>query len=272
MSGPLPISFLSDYGYEDDFAGVCRGVIQKIAPGAVVIDITHGMPRHEIRPAALVLRNALPFMPMGVHLAVVDPGVGGKRRPVALRCADGRALVGPDNGLLWPAVERFGGVELAVDLESSPFRLDPVSATFHGRDVFAPVAAHLALGEPLADVGTSFAPLEVMRLDLPAPAIRPGEVVAHALYLDTFGNVQLNVNHDQMAAAGFERGDTLVIDVGGRGHRAIFARTFSDAAAGELLVHEDSYAAIAIAINRGSAADRLGISLDAPLRLLEGSG
>jgi S-adenosyl-L-methionine hydrolase (adenosine-forming) len=267
---PLPISFLSDYGYADDFVGVCHGVIAAIAPEAVVIDITHGLPRHEIRPAALVLRNTLPFMPAGVHLAVVDPGVGGARRPLALRCADGRLLVGPDNGLLWLAAERFGGVELAVDLGSSPFRLEPVSVTFHGRDVFAPVAARLALGTSPADVGERVPSEGLVRITLPAPAIGDGRIAAHAVYVDRFGNVQLNVDREQMAAAGFEPGDRLTIQAGGGRHEAAYARSFSDVPAAELLVYEDSYATIAIAVNRGSAADRLGIELDAPLDLLRG--
>ena len=142
----LPITFLSDYGHEDEFVGVCHGVIQRIAPGAVVIDIAHALPPHDTRTAALVLRNTLPYMPQGVHLAVVDPGVGTERRAVALQARDGRLFVGPDNGLLSLAFERRGGVESAVDLSESSYRLEPVSATFHGRDLFAPVAARLALG------------------------------------------------------------------------------------------------------------------------------
>jgi S-adenosyl-L-methionine hydrolase (adenosine-forming) len=156
-----PITFLSDYGYEDDFAGVCHGVIARIAADARVIDLTHGIPRHNVRAGALVLRNALPYMPAGVHLAVVDPEVGAERRAVALRCpgpagepGDGeRLLVGPDNGVLSLAAERFGGAVEAVEIGRSPWRLEPVAATFHGRDIFAPVAAHLATGRPLAEAG-----------------------------------------------------------------------------------------------------------------------
>jgi hypothetical protein len=267
MTVPLPITFLSDYGYEDDFAGVCRGVIARIAPGAIVIDITHGLPRHQIRPAALVLRNTLPFMPAGVHLAVVDPGVGGARRPLALLCADGRLLVGPDNGLLWPAAERFGGVEIALDLESSPFRLEAVSATFHGRDVFAPVAARLALGAAPADAGERVPPEELARLTLPAPEVDDGKVAAHVVYVDRFGNVQLNVDRRQMETAGLEPGERIVLGAGSDRHEAAYTRSFSDVPLGELLVYEDSYAYIAVAVNQGSASERLGIGLDAPLEL-----
>ena len=159
MAEALPISFLSDYGDEDEFAGVCRAVIRQIAPDAPIIDLTHGIGRQGIRHGALALANALPFCPPGIHLAVVDPGVGTDRRPVAVTTMEeGRFLVGPDNGLLWPAIERFGGAARAIDLAGSPFRLEPVSATFHGRDLFAPVAAHLALGARLDEAGAKFEP------------------------------------------------------------------------------------------------------------------
>src|SRR5207244_4090025 len=139
------VTFLSDYGYEDEFVGVCHGVIARICPDARVIDITHGIPRHDVRSAALVLRNTLPYMPPGVHLAVVDPEVGAERRAVAVRTAADagpeRLLVGPDNGLLALAADGMGGAVEAVDVGRSAWRLEPVSATFHGRDMFAPVAA-----------------------------------------------------------------------------------------------------------------------------------
>src|SRR3954463_13863747 len=145
------LTFLSDYGQLDEFVGICHGVIARLAPEVRIIDVSHGVPRHDIRAGALALRGALPYMPPGVHLAVVDPEVGGRRRAVALRCAEeDRLLVGPDNGLLMLAAERFGGVTEAVEISHSKWRLEPVSATFHGRDVFAPVAAQLAAGAELA--------------------------------------------------------------------------------------------------------------------------
>ena len=143
MAQPRPITFLSDYGLGDEFVGVVHGVIAEICPQAAVIDISHGVPRQDVQAGALMLARALPYMPAGVHLAVVDPEVGARRRAVALRCGD-RLLVGPDNGLLIPAAERFDGVSEAVEISASPWRLEPLSATFHGRDVFAPVVAHLA--------------------------------------------------------------------------------------------------------------------------------
>jgi hypothetical protein len=165
------ITFLSDYGLHDDFVGVCHGVIAMICPQARVIDITHGLPRQDVRAGAISLAGALPYTPQGVHLAVVDPDVGAQRRAVALRLADERVLVGPDNGLLWLAAEQSEGVVEAVDIARSPYRLEPVSATFHGRDIFAPVAARLAAGAPLAESGDPLDPTELVRLELPTSAM-----------------------------------------------------------------------------------------------------
>src|SRR5919199_3156705 len=149
-----PLTFLSDYGLADEFVGVVHAVIARICPDARVIDIGHGVARHDVAGGARILARALPYAAPGVHLAVVDPEVGGRRRALALRTKDeDRLLVGPDNGLLLPAAERFGGVAEAVDVSASPWRLEPVSATFHGRDVFAPVAARLAGGAALAEAG-----------------------------------------------------------------------------------------------------------------------
>ena len=192
MSTPL-ITFLSDYGLEDDFVGVCHAVIAGLCPQARVIDLVHWVPRGDVRAGALMLRGALPFIPVGVHLAVVDPGVGSVRRGVALRVADGRLLVGPDNGLLAPAAALAGGVVEAVDLGASPFALSPISATFHGRDLFAPVAARLAGGAALGDAGTPLDTGSLVALELPRARVVDGVLVAHVLHVDRFGNVQLDV-------------------------------------------------------------------------------
>jgi S-adenosylmethionine hydrolase len=263
----LPITFLSDYGHEDDFVGVCHGVIQSIVPGAVVIDIAHALPPHDTRTAALVLRNTMRYMPQGVHLAIVDPGVGTERRAVALRSADGRMFVGPDNGLLSLAFEQAGGVESAVDLSESQYRLEPFSATFHGRDLFAPVAAQLALGAPLDQVGTAFSPEELVRMELPAVAVSPGELSARALYVDRFGNIQLNATAADMRAADLEPGSRLRVGARGTPHEASYVRTFADAPWRALLVYVDSYEAITLAVNGGSAAAALSLRAGAPVTL-----
>src|SRR5436190_619942 len=236
-----PITFLSDYGHADEFAGVCRAVIARIAPGATVIDLTHGIARHAIDQGAAVLANALPFAPPGVHLAVVDPGVGSPRRALAIRVAeDDRVLVGPDNGLLWPAIERFGGAAEAVDVSLSPVRLEPISATFHGRDVFAPVTAHLARGTSLAEVGEAIFPDSLVALEGTAPSIEPGRVVAHAVAVDRYGNVVLDLSDRHLPDTGLRLGRSLTVEASGATRPAVFALTFADVPAGELLLYEDS--------------------------------
>jgi S-adenosyl-L-methionine hydrolase (adenosine-forming) len=253
----LPITFLSDYGQVDEYVGVCHGVIERIAPGATVIDLTHGVPAQDVRAGSLALRNALPYLPRGVHLAVVDPTVGTRRRPLAVRCNDGHQLVGPDNGLLWPAIERCGGIDVAVDISQSPYRLEPVSATFHGRDLFAPVAARLALQTPVENAGSQVSPEDIVRLEIPAPTLRPREIRAEVLAVDRFGNLQLNVDRELMRNTGFGQGDALSVQAGRKRRRAVFGRTFADAPLGEAVILEDSSGEIAVALNGGSAAEAL---------------
>jgi S-adenosylmethionine hydrolase len=261
------VTLLTDYGRDDDFVGVCHGVIRTIAPEVEIVDITHGVRRYAVRQGALVLRNTLPYMPVGVHVAVVDPQVGTERRALALRTVDGRILVGPDNGLLSLAWQRCGGIDLAVDVTRSPHRLEPVSATFHGRDIFAPVAAHLARGAELADAGDQLGEAELETVELPEPRSEDGTLVAHVLVVDRFGNAALNVGHDDMAGTGFTLGATIELDVAGERYLATYAQTFADVRPGELIVYEDAYRTLAVAINRGDAAGTLALRPDAEVRL-----
>jgi S-adenosylmethionine hydrolase len=261
------VTLLTDYGRDDDFVGVCHGVMRGIEPELRIIDITHGIRRYSVRQGALVLRNTLPYMPLGVHVAVVDPQVGTERRGLALRAGDGRILVGPDNGLLSLAWQRCGGVELVVDITRSPHRLEPVSATFHGRDIFAPVAAHLAAGAELADAGDPLDPASLTTVELPEPRQEADGLVAHALVVDRFGNAGLNIDHDGLAGTGITLGETIEIETGGERYLAKYAHTFADVTPGELLVYEDAYRTLAVAINRGDAASTLGIRPDAEVRL-----
>lgn len=261
------VTLLTDYGRDDDCAGVCHGVIRTIHPEAEIVDITHGIERYAVRQGAIVLRNTLPYMPPGVHMAVVDPQVGSERRALALRTGEGRLLVGPDNGLLSLAWERFGGVELAVDVTRSQHRLEPASATFHGRDLFAPVAAHLAAGAELADAGDPLEADELERVVLPEPRQEDGALVAHALVIDHFGNVSLNVDHEQLTGSSLTLGGEVELETGGERFLATYARTFVDVGAGELLIYEDAYRTLAVAINRGDAAATLRLSPDSGLRL-----
>ncbi|MGO8907215.1 MAG: S-adenosyl-l-methionine hydroxide adenosyltransferase family protein [Solirubrobacteraceae bacterium] len=261
------ISFLSDYGHRDEFVGVCHGVMARRCPTARVIDLTHAVPRHDVRTGALILRDALAFMPAGIHLAVVDPEVGAAgqhaRRAVALRAADeDRLLVGPDNGLLMLAAERLGGVLEAVDVGRSTERLEPVSATFHGRDIFAPVAAALAAGVPLAAVGEPMAIEDLRPLRLPQAHAADGALTAHVLRADHFGNLILDVPHALLSSVNIRLGETLTVHAAGSVHHARYASTFADVGPGELLLYEDAQRTAALAVNRGSAAERLGVSRD----------
>ncbi|HEY6760952.1 MAG TPA: SAM-dependent chlorinase/fluorinase [Baekduia sp.] len=261
-----PITFLSDYGLEDDFVGVCHAVIARIAPDARIIDLTHGLERHDVRTAAMVLRRSLPFCAPGVHLAVVDPGVGTARRAIALKTTEeDRILVGPDNGLLSLAAQRFGGIAEVVDVTRSPHRLEPVSATFHGRDLFAPVAAALAAGAELAAAGDPIDPDEIVRADMPLAFldVEAGELFAHAVSFDRFGNVMLDVEHAELTESGFRLGQGVEVN----GRAGVYATTFADVPAGELLLYEDAYRTLALAVNRGSARELLGLSRDDELRI-----
>jgi S-adenosylmethionine hydrolase len=225
-----------------------------------VIDLAHGIPRHGVLQGALTLARALPFAPSGVHLAVVDPDVGARRRAVALRTAEeDRLLVGPDNGLLLPAAERFGGIAEAVEISASPWRLEPVSATFHGRDVFAPVAARLAAGAPLAEAGDPLEPVELVPLALPVPRLEAGALVATVIGIDGFGNVSLLADREDLDRAGLRIGAQVGIDAGADEVFATYVRTFADVGTGERLVFEDSAGLAAIAVNTGDAARGLGV-------------
>jgi S-adenosylmethionine hydrolase len=264
----LPITFLSDYGEEDEFAGVCRAVIRQIAPDAPVIDLTHGIGRPGISHGALALANALPFCPPGVHVAVVDPGVGTDRRAVVVTTVDeGRFLVGPDNGLLWPAIERFGGAARAIDIGASPFRLEPVSATFHGRDLFAPVAAHIALGARLDEAGEKFEPDELARLDLPSPEPTDGGVRAHALFADRYGNVSLDLGSEGAERAGLKPGGGVELRAPDGRFQATWTATFAEVAPGDLLLYLNASGRMTLAANRGSAAGLLDLDPDSPVEL-----
>jgi S-adenosyl-L-methionine hydrolase (adenosine-forming) len=267
VATPRPITFLSDYGYEDEFAGVCRAVISQIAPGAPLIDLTHGIARQDIRAGAIALANAVPSCPPGVHLAVVDPGVGSDRRAVAVEASEGRFLVGPDNGLLSRAIDRLGGALDAVELSRSAFRLEPVSATFHGRDLFAPVAGHLSLGARLEEAGERIDPGSLTTLDLPTPTISAEEVVAHAIHQDGYGNVTLDVDAAMLADGPLRPGDNLEVRAPDGRFEALWARTFADVGPADVLLFEDSSGALALAVSGGSAAGLLDLAPDREVRL-----
>jgi S-adenosylmethionine hydrolase len=263
-----PITFLSDYGLADEFVGVVHGVIAGICPDARVIDLGHGVPRQDVQAGALMLARAVPYAPAGVHLAVVDPEVGARRRAVALRTADeDRLLVGPDNGLLLPAAERFGGVAEAVEISASPWRLEPLSATFHGRDVFAPVAARLACGAPLAAAGAPLEAGELVVLERTEARREEDAVIAHVVATDAFGNAILDAAFGDLLDSGLRLGDAVAARTAQRRIRGVLARTFSDVAAGALLLYEDSSGSLALAVNGGDATALLGLHAGDEVRL-----
>jgi S-adenosyl-L-methionine hydrolase (adenosine-forming) len=248
------ITFLSDFGLEDQLVGTCHGVIKRIAPEVEIIDVTHGIVPQNILHGALVLADTLPYMPEGVHLAVVDPEVGGERRAVALRGGDGRLYVGPDNGLLVPAAGRLGGVAAAHELTNATYALDSVAPTFHGRDLFAPAAAHLALGVPIEAFGPELDPDSLVRLDLPEPDVGSNRIRATCIAIDRFGNMQLNLGREHLERVGITPGRRVEVEVSTERYYALAARTFADARPGEIIVYEDAYRNVAIAISRASAA------------------
>jgi S-adenosylmethionine hydrolase len=261
------VSLVTDYGVEDDFVGICHGVIASIAPDARIIDVTHGIPRFDVRRGAIALHDALPYLPVGVHVAVVDPQVGTERRGIAVQCNDGRVLVGPDNGLLSLAWRTAGGVEAVVDITLSPHRLEPVSATFHGRDVFAPVAAHIAAGAAVEDAGTPLEPDSLQQVEPLWPEQEGDTLVARVVYVDGFGNATLNVPHGHIVGSGLTLGGEVEVTTPDGVHTATFTSTFADVPAGELIVYEDAHRRLALAVNRGSAVGSLKLEPDTEVRL-----
>jgi S-adenosylmethionine hydrolase len=247
------VALLTDYGPGSEHVGALHAVIAATCPGADRIDLAHDLPPGDVRGGALLLRRLAPLVPRAVVVAVVDPGVGGRRRAVAVALASGGALVGPDNGLLGPAARELGAAA-AVVLPHPPAG---APATFHGRDLLAPAAARLAAGAPLAALGEAIDPATVAGPELPAPEVAPGSLAATAAIVDRFGNVGLLAGAADLAAAGFTRGDRIWAATGDRRHPATVALAFADVAPKGMLVHVDSHGLVAVAVNGGSAAARL---------------
>ena len=269
------ISLLTDFGARDPSAAILHGVIASIAPDARIIDISHEVRKFAVRDGALLLWCALPYLPVGVHVAVVDPGVGTARRPVALRARRGDVLIGPDNGLLLAGAERLGGVDEVHLLESEAHRLPKVSTSFHGRDIFAPAAAHLAAGTALDALGRTLDPGELVPSPIAEPHVEPGALRSSIVYVDTFGNVKLaGLRADLEAAIGpVTPGDRLELtfaahdDRPAEAHIVAWRATFGEAEPGEVLLYEDSYGRVCLAENQGNAGTDLGLSDDRPVSI-----
>ena len=245
------ISFLSDYGLGDEFVGVVKSVIRSIAPEVVVVDITHDIAPHDVRAGGLALARSAQYLVPGVVLAVVDPGVGGNRRAVAVEVGEGASvLVGPDNGLLAPAVAMVGGASRAVELTAEHYHLVALGPTFAGRDVFAPTAAHLCLGADLEDLGTPIPVHSLVPGVVPVSRTEGDQIHAEVLWVDRFGNLQLNLDPAEIEPFG----PALRLTAGEVGRNVRLANSYSDLESGEIGVLVDSYGLVAVAVNRGSAA------------------
>jgi S-adenosylmethionine hydrolase len=251
------ISFLSDYGTTDEFVGVVHSVVRQLAPEVAVIDVSHHVPRHDVRSGSLTLARSVQYLAPGVVLAVVDPGVGTSRRAIAVEVGDGASvLVGPDNGLLAPAVSMVGGATRAVELTEVAYQLAAPGPTFAGRDVFAPAAAHLCNGVELLELGPELDVHGLTPAMIPITREEDGTLVAEVLWTDAFGNLQLNVDPDEIE--GF--GDRIELRFEGRVRTGIRRETYAQIPVGEVGLVVDSYGLVSIAADRTSAAEELGIA------------
>jgi S-adenosylmethionine hydrolase len=261
------VSFLSDFGHQDEYVGVVHGVIARIAPGVRTIDVTHGVPAGDVRAGALALTRAVQYLPAGVVLAVVDPGVGTSRRAIAAETERG-CFVGPDNGLLSPAVALVGGAGRIVSLENPDFRIPSEGDTFHGRDVFAPAAAVLAAGEAdIEDLGPLIDPESVTPLLLPLPEVGEGSVSGRAWWVDRFGNVQTNIGPDEVRLAGIDPDSTITVRIGASEYEVPWVATYGDVEEGDLLLHIDSAGLMALAQRGGDASQTLNLAAGMALTL-----
>lgn len=258
------VSFLTDYGTADEFVGVVKAVIRDLAPHSTVLDLTHEIAPFDIRAGALALARCIGYVPGGVVLAVVDPGVATDRRAVAIEVAGGAGvIVGPDNGLLAPAVAMAGGADRAVELTNPEYQLDAAGATFAGRDVFAPAAAHLCNGVDLYELGTPIDPSLLLPGTIPLPRDEGDELITEVLWVDRFGNAQLNVGPDDLPAGW---GSMLEVSIPNptdpsdtATRTATRATSFAELAGGAIGLVLDSYGMLAVAMDQRSAADELGV-------------
>lgn len=261
------ISFLSDYGRADEFVGVVHSVIRTLTPAVAVIDVTHDIPAHDVRAGGLTLARSAQYLAPGVVLAVVDPGVGTDRRGIAVEVGDGASvLVGPDNGLLAPAVAMVGGATRVVELTSVEHRLEAPGPTFDGRDVFAPAAAALCRGVPLDELGPDIDPLTLRPGMLPLPQIEDDGIGAEVLWVDRFGNVQLNLGPDDLEPLGVD-GERVTVRIEGSERTARRVTAYAELGSGELGLAVDSYGLLALVLDQRSAADELGVAASAAVTL-----
>jgi S-adenosylmethionine hydrolase len=253
-----PICFISDYGLSGELVGICKGVMMGIAPGVSVIDVTHSIPKFDVVRGAETLRHATGYMPDdAVYLAVIDPDDKPARRELAAETGSGAYLVGPDNGLLLPAAEALGGVVRAALLTNPEYHLHPVSKSFHGRDIFSPVAAHLALGAAVGDLGEEVAPASLSPIDFPGARKEGGSLAAEIIDIDSFGNARLSATPKDLDLA---YGTPLEISVRDETMDATYVQTFGASLNGDLVLLTDSHRRLSLAVNKGNAARALLLS------------
>jgi S-adenosyl-L-methionine hydrolase (adenosine-forming) len=259
------VTFTSDYGLDDVFVGVCKGVIAQIAPGVGIIDVCHLITAQDVQQGATSLASAIPYLPVAIHLALVDPMHGSSSRGVVAETADGSLLVGPDNGILSFAWDKRGGVVAAVEIVNPSLWRETVHPTFRGRDIFAPVAAHLANGRPLSDVGPEIAPDDLHRLPVRSVIVDDDHVHAEVHQVDHFGNVSLNLARADLEAAGITFGDLVELRCNGRTMTVPFTATYGDVSRGRLTLCEDSFRSIMLAVNAGHASRALRVTRGEPV-------
>ena len=255
---PATILFLTDFGVRDGAVAACKGVMLSIAPDVEIVDLTHDVPPYDIEIAGEVIEQALPFYRTGtVTVAVVDPGVGSERKAIAVLTRRGHVLVGPDNGL-FTLVMQTEGVERAVELRNARyFRVEQTSFTFHGRDIFAPVAAHLAAGTPLDSLGP---PITPMMLDTRPARLSTGRIEGTVRYIeDPYGNVVTDIRPALLDSLGARLGDSLEVRVRSRTLRLPWRSTFSDVPVGQTLAVMHSRGVLSFSVNQGDFASRFGV-------------
>jgi S-adenosyl-L-methionine hydrolase (adenosine-forming) len=257
-SDPPVVSFLSDYGLTDEFVGVCKAVVLRAAPAARIIDVTHGIPPFDVRAGALALARSAQYLPAGVVLAVVDPGVGTDRRAVAVEVETGY-LVGPDNGLLAPAVAMLGGAVQVVSLTNPEYQLEAPGATFAGRDIFAPAAGYLAAGTSIELLGERVDPMSLVPGMVPLPTDEGGRTSGEVLWIDRYGNAQLNIDPGDLVALGVEPGGSVEVRCGDDRRTGRWVSSYADAGPFEVAVVVDSYGLVSLTLNRRPAAEELGL-------------
>lgn len=232
---------------------MCKAVILSLCPSATIVDISHTAPSYDVEEGAFMLKNFVAYAPVGVHVVVIDPGVGTERRGIAVKTKRGDILIGPDNGVLTEAVKALT-FETAVILENRQYMLDHVSASFHGRDVFAPAAGHIANGVPLSAFGRTLDESELTRIKILEPTEDEKAVHGTVLRIDQFGNIQTTIHAEMLPEK-----QEITLEMGENLLKLPYVKTFGDVAPGQLLVYKDSDGLITVSQNQGNASQVLAV-------------